>query len=75
MLDGEPEPFSEANALLNREALRGCLVRDAAQVRRLVREHRDRKRRVVTGTEAVLERDPVQRTADARLEVGKRRGG
>src|SRR6185369_4584310 len=51
--------------------LRLRLVPYPSKMHGLVGEHRDRERGVVVGADLVLERDPVERPADGRLEVGK----
>ena len=56
---GEAEPLGQVDAGLERVALRLALVRDAAQVPRLVREHGDRAGGLARGRLA-LEREPVE---------------
>ena len=65
----ETEALAEPDAFLQGVALGVRLARDAAQMRGLVGEHRDRERRVVAGADLVLKGDPVQRAADRGLEV------
>lgn len=65
----EAEPLPEVDAVLDREALRLGFVTNAAEVRGLVGEDRDRERRVVARPQPSLDGDPVEGHADTGREI------